>query len=301
MTLRYLISWFLWPLLFAGAIVATSQGIQTGNGVFWFNIVYLVFAVTIGLLERVMPHEKTWLENDRQTIPNLSHTLLNKGLVQVLVVVSGTVGLAELIQNPAGSTEGLWPGSWPLTAQVLLGLVIAEFGLYWAHRLSHEIPYLWRFHAVHHSVTRLWFINTGRFHFVDSFVSILLSQPLLYLAGAPAIVFLWVGAVTAFIGILTHCNIEMRFGPLSYVFNTPELHRWHHSKVIREGNTNYGENLMIWDLVFRSFFNPDRRPPAEIGIEGQMPASFVGQLVTPFRSETHNTAPQEKPVTATES
>ena len=294
MTLRYATSWVLWPLLFATALTATWQGIQTGNGVFWFNIVYLIFAITVGLLERIMPYEKTWLENDRQTIPNLSHTVLNKGLVQVLVVVSGTAGLADLIQDPAGSTAGLWPGSWPIVAQVLLGLVIAEFGLYWAHRLSHEIPYLWRFHAVHHSVTRLWFINTGRFHFVDTFVSIILSQPLLYLAGAPAIVFLWVGAVTAFIGMLTHCNIEMRFGALSYVFNTPELHRWHHSMELREGNTNYGENLMLWDLLFRSFFNPDRRPPATIGIDGPMPDSFVGQLVAPFRSEGRNSETQDQ-------
>lgn len=279
---RYFVSFLLWPLLFACAVTGTWYGIRTGNGILWFNFVYVVFALTIGVLERVFPHETAWLENDRQTFANLAHTLLNKGLVQVIVVVSGTVGLADFLND--GSRSGIWPDHWPMVLQVVLGLTVAEFGLYWAHRLSHEIPLLWRFHAVHHSVTRLWFVNTGRFHFVDTFFSILLSQPLLYLAGAPTIVFLWVSAVTAFIGMLTHCNIEMRFGVLSYMFNTPALHRWHHSKKLREGNTNYGENLMLWDLLFRTFFNPDRRPPVKIGIREDMPRGFLAQLAWPFRS-----------------
>ncbi len=280
-TLRHMLSCLLWPVLLVSALVATAAGIASGNGVLWFNLTYILFAITIGLFERVMPHERSWLENDHQTFANLAHTVLNKGIVQVLVVVSGTAGLAGAIQS-AGGNGPLWPSQLPLFFQVVVGLVVAEFGLYWAHRIAHQSAFLWRFHAVHHSVTRLWFINTGRFHFVDTFVSIILSQPLLYLVGAPAIVFLWVSAITAFIGVLTHCNIEMRFGPINYVFNTPGLHRWHHSMDIREGNKNYGENLMIWDMIFRTYFDSDRRPPARIGIDGPMPSSFLGQLSAPF-------------------
>jgi len=282
---RRTVSYLTWPILLVSAVVLTGLGIASGDGVFWFNFIYLGFAAAIGILERVMPHEQSWLKNDHQTFANLAHTVLNKGLVQVLVVVSGTVGLAALIEPETGVTAGLWPSAAPMIVQVILGLAIAELGLYWAHRLAHEVPLLWRFHAVHHSVTRLWFINTGRFHFVDTFWSILLSQPLLYLAGAPVAVFLWVSAVTAFIGMLTHCNVEMRFGPINYIFNTPGLHRWHHSMDIREGNKNYGENLMVWDMIFGTFFNPPRRPPAVIGIDGPMPADFLGQLATPFRRQ----------------
>jgi sterol desaturase/sphingolipid hydroxylase (fatty acid hydroxylase superfamily) len=178
---------------------------------------------------------------------------------------------------------GLWPDAWPFAAQVGLGLVIAEFGLYWRHRLSHEWRPLWRFHAIHHSVTRLWFFNTGRFHVVDSTSSVLIGAALWFVAGAPAAVFLWVSAVTAAVGMLTHCNVEMRCGPLSYVFNTPTLHRWHHSIDVAEGNRNYGENLVLLDLLFGTYFNPRRRPPALIGIVEPMPASFPGQLAAPFR------------------
>lgn len=275
----------LWPALFGGALALTWLGQQTEHGLVWFVCVYFLFAMTIGIAERLMPFERAWLEDDRQTFANLAHTVLNKGVVQGCFAVIASVGVASVVQPDEGIGEGLWPAAWPLAAQVLLGLVIAEFGFYWAHRLSHELPLLWRFHAVHHSVTRLWFINTGRFHFVDSAVSIVMSQPLLYLVGAPVEIFFWVGAVTAFIGMLTHCNIDTRTGPLNWLFNTPGLHRWHHSMRAEEGNTNYGENLMIWDHLFGTFFNPPRRPPAVIGIHSYMPANFVGQLAHPFRKD----------------
>ena len=100
-------------------------------------------------------------------------------------------------------SSGIWPGQWPLFWQVVLSLVVAEFGLYWAHRLAHDWGPLWRFHAVHHSVKKLWFWNTGRFHFIDTLKSTLFSLPIFVLSGAPGDVILWGSAITAFIGILT--------------------------------------------------------------------------------------------------
>jgi sterol desaturase/sphingolipid hydroxylase (fatty acid hydroxylase superfamily) len=102
------------------------------------------------------------------------------------------------------------------------------------------------------------------------------------LLGAPLPVFLWVSAVTAFIGLLTHCNIDVRTGLFDRVFCTPRLHRWHHSRVLAEGNMNYGENLMLWDQVFGTYFNPPRRPPADIGIDGRIATGFLPQLAQPF-------------------
>jgi sterol desaturase/sphingolipid hydroxylase (fatty acid hydroxylase superfamily) len=107
-------------------------------------------------------------------------------------------------------------------------------------------------------------------------------MPLLLILGAPKDVMILVSAITAFIGILTHANVEMRCGPINYVLNTPELHRWHHSKIKEEGNKNYGENLMLFDQLFGTFFYPPRRPPRDIGIEHEMPSTFVAQLKVPF-------------------
>ena len=104
------------------------------------------------------------------------------------------------------------------------------------------------------------------------------------LVGLPRDIIVWVSAITAYIGLLTHCNVEMRTGLLNYLFNTPGLHRWHHSMVPAEGNRNYGENLMIFDLLFGTFFNAARRPPTTIGIHDAMPATLRGQIAWPFRA-----------------
>jgi sterol desaturase/sphingolipid hydroxylase (fatty acid hydroxylase superfamily) len=270
-----------WPALFTASVIAVYIGVEAGNGVVAFNITYIFLALAIALLERAMPHEQAWLENDGQVQPDIAHTLLNKGVAQVIIFTVTFMGLADLLAPSEG--HGLWPGEWPLVIQTLIGLILVELGLYWKHRLAHEWPPLWRFHAVHHSVTRLWFLNTGRFHLVDTLTGLAVGMPLLLILGAPKDVMMLVSGITAIVGILTHSNVEMRCGPINYVFNTPELHRWHHSKVKAEGNKNYGENLMLFDQLFGTYFCPaHRRPPRDIGIEHEMPATFLGQLKAPF-------------------
>lgn len=280
--LSIILDYLLWPAILCGGLAAMHYGISHGKGPTVFNITYLCIASLLFFLERVRPHERKWQKSDGQFWQDLAHTLTTKILVQVIIISLINFGIVH--QLGARESGGIWPGHWPMAAQVLLGLVVAEFGLYWAHRIAHEWMPLWRFHAVHHSPQRLWFFNTGRFHFVDTIKSMLLGAPLVALAGAPGNVLLWGSAITAFIGILTHCNVQMRFGLLNYVFNTPGLHRWHHSMDLREGNKNYGENLVIWDLVFGTYFDDKtRRPPADIGIREAMPTGFLDQIVAPFR------------------
>lgn len=279
-----IISYLLWPLLMGICVAVTIYGFSIGKPIITFNIVYLSLAVVLLVLERLMPHERAWLENDGQTFANIAHTLLSKGVVQGLIIFGGVIGITSVITEVSAPGYSIWPREWPMLAQAFLGLLTAEFGLYWAHRLAHIWYPLWRFHAIHHSVTRLWIINTGRFHFVDSLFSIVLGISILLALGAPLEVVTWLSATTAYIGLLTHCNIEMRSGPVAWVFNTPGLHRWHHSRDLDEGNRNFCENLMIWDQVFGTYINPDRRPPVDIGIEEEMPAGFLEQLKWPFKT-----------------
>jgi len=277
--MRRFFSAVLWPGLMGICITLNAMAMQSARPMLHFNMIYFGLAATLLLLERFMPFERNWHASDSQVGPDLAHTILNKGLIQIAVATITAMGIAQSVD---AAPSLFWPETWPMAAQVVLGLVIAEIGLYAAHRLAHEWRRLWRFHAVHHSVTKLWIVNTGRFHFVDTMVSVALSQPLLYFAGAPKVIFLWVAAITAFIGILTHCNVDMRSGFLSQIFNTPELHRWHHSRNPVEGNANYGENLMLFDHLLGTFLFPARRPPVDIGISEPMPASFLAQLRNPF-------------------
>lgn len=278
--MRTALSYILWPLLLAGAVAGTWAGMQTDYPLLWLNVSYFGLAACIFVAERAMPHEQQWLADDGQLLPDIGHTLLSKSAVQVLIVVPALTGVSGVFDTSGGAW---WPSDWPLVAQIVLGLVIAEFGFYWAHRLCHEWPPLWPFHAVHHSVTRLWFVNTGRRHFFDTIVSVSFGLAVGLAAGVPEGIIIWVSAITAFIGLLTHANIEMRCGVLNYVFNTPCLHRWHHSMDLREGNKNYGENLVLFDQLFGTYFNAARRPPVTIGIREDMPPTLAGQIMFPFR------------------
>ncbi|MEZ5814202.1 MAG: sterol desaturase family protein [Alphaproteobacteria bacterium] len=280
--LKYIVSWILWPFLLSVCMVIAGYGFASGQDILFFNIAYVFLIVSLVFLERWMPHEREWLKPDGQNIASILHTASSKGSVQLLFIFSGVIGLASLITPASEPGYGIWPREWPMWAQVVLGVVAAEFGLYWVHRAGHVTPWMWRFHAVHHSVTKLWFLNTGRFHFVDSLASIVLGLAILLAMGAPMEVVKWLSAITAFIGMLTHCNVEMRFGPLNYIFNTPGLHRWHHSKDLKEGNRNYCENVMIWDHVFGTFYDADYRPPADIGMGDYMPERFTYQILWPF-------------------
>lgn len=282
--MKVLAAFLVWPGVFVFGLIGSYFAFSSPHPILTFIVVYFAAFGLLALCERLLPYEQVWLDNDGEIFNDVAHTLLTKGLVEALSGLSAVFPMlaAQILRPLAGLEFGIWPHSWPMFFQAALGVVVAEFGLYWAHRIAHERLFFWRFHALHHSVTRLWVVNTGRFHFMDSLFKIVLSQVPLYVLGAPVEVFLWVGAVTAFIGILTHCNVAVRTGVLDYVFSTPRLHRWHHSKDLREGNTNYGENIVIFDMIFGTFYNPDRPSSTDIGISGKIATGFVAQLTQPF-------------------
>jgi len=268
----------LWPLIMLTCITSTAIGMAHGVGPQVFVATYLALALTLFALERAMPWEREWLQNDGQLLPDFLHTFITKTFVYWFTLAVGELGIADALRIG----DGVWPAEWPLVLQVVLALVISEFGFYWAHRLGHEWKPIWRLHAIHHSVRRLWFFNTGRFHVGDTLRAMLLGLPLLFAMGTPHAVLTWVSAITAFCGLLTHCNVDMRTRYLHRWFNTPMLHRWHHSKRLYEGDKNYGENLMLWDRVFGTWYDADYRPGIDIGIKEYMPRSYLGQLMAPL-------------------
>ena len=174
----------------------------------------------------------------------------------------------------------------PLWAKLLLGLLIGEVGTYWGHRLSHEVPWLWRYHAVHHSTEQLYFLANTRTHPVDMVVTRLFGLTPLYLlglagpnaAGSAAPVLLLIGTVW---GFFIHANLRWRFGPLEWLVATPAFHHWHHSK-FEHINRNYASTLPVLDRLFGTYHLPPEWP-ASCGIEAPMPVGLGGQLLAPWR------------------
>jgi sterol desaturase/sphingolipid hydroxylase (fatty acid hydroxylase superfamily) len=181
---------------------------------------------------------------------------------------------------------GLWPTEWPLLAQIFLVMVIGELPGYWVHRGQHEWDWLWRFHAVHHSAPRLYWLNAGRFHPIDSFMTFAPSYLLLVILGSGEVMLAYFGLVSTVHGIFQHANLQLRLGPLNWIFSMAELHRWHHSQTVFEANHNYGQTISIWDWVFGTRYLPaDREPPEDIGIANleAFPMTWWAQVLSPFR------------------
>lgn len=242
----------------------------------------LVFA-----LERRFPHHRSWLHSKGDLRTDLAYLVGVGGLVTLFVTpLAATVGFALLAALSERFGAAAWPGQWPLLAQLPLALVVAELPKYWHHRLQHTTDLLWRFHATHHSAPRLYWLNASRFHPIDLFIDTMLGGVTLVAVGAGAELIGLFTIVSGVHGFFQHANVKLSCGPLNYFFSMAELHRWHHSKTLVEANHNYGQNVIVWDWIFGTFFWPrDRQPPEDIGIPDlpAFPMTFWRQLASPFR------------------
>jgi sterol desaturase/sphingolipid hydroxylase (fatty acid hydroxylase superfamily) len=243
--------------------------------------------LAIAASEWVWPYERAWLRSHGDVMTDVLHASLSDHVVKQLVralTQGGTVLVAGALAARLGG--GLWPAQWPLAVQLGLALLVAELVQYWLHRLEHRWDGLWRFHATHHSAPRLYWLNAARLHPVDATLLYLTSFTILIVLGCPEIVLALFAVFDAVFGVIQHSNIRLALGPLSWILSTPELHRWHHSRVLEEANANYGSNLIVWDLVFGTYFLPaDRRPPTDIGVAEMpsFPQDYWGQILSPLR------------------
>ena len=274
------------PVVFGGVMVLGVYGIGRGwNPVATAMSLTAVVVLALLVLERVHPYQTDWQHSHGDIRTDLLHNLVNFWIPEVYTVLF--VGALTVAGAWLSKSIGLplWPHAWPLVAQLLLALVIGELGTYWIHRLMHENAFLWRFHAAHHSAPRLYWLNAGRFHPLDLFAQQFLALTPLVLLGADTRIIALHTLFTAAHGMFQHANVDIRLGPLNWFFSMAELHRWHHSKHVEEANTNYGANLIWWDVVFGSRFLPrDRKPPTEIGIEAlpDFPPGYLAHLRSPF-------------------
>jgi sterol desaturase/sphingolipid hydroxylase (fatty acid hydroxylase superfamily) len=241
----------------------------------------------VAVAERLLPFRRHWNRDHGDTATDAAHALVSglggQQALKPLLDAAGVIG-AGWIARTLGA--GAWPADWPLAAQLGLAMLIAELGTYWTHRAQHRWEPLWRFHAVHHSAPRLYWLNAARFHPGD--LCLLFASWYLPLAvlGCPEPVLALTAMFDTVLGLLQHSNIDVRLGWLNRVFSMAEPHRWHHSRTLAEANTNYGSNLSVWDVAFGTFHLPaGRLPPADVGLADMpsFPAGWAAQIAAPFR------------------
>jgi len=212
---------------------------------------------------------------------DLVYGLAGRGLAVAGLVVGAVIGVLSLLWVPGlllRPVVGLLPG--PL--KVGVAFVLFDLLVYWAHRWSHEVPFLWRFHVIHHSSKQMDWVSGVRAHPLDGIVV------------APVFVFLVAAGfnpklsgafviVQLVVGLFLHANVRWRWRPLHRVVITPEFHHWHHADEIDAHYTNYSTFLPVWDLMFGTYFMPAVRRPQVYGAVDFVPESLTGQLWQPLR------------------
>ncbi|MGV6840689.1 MAG: sterol desaturase family protein [Planktomarina sp.] len=242
-------------------------------------IVLIVFSM---VLERIRPLHAEWNEGEGDTIGDVLSFVLIFGLVDGLMkLVTPFVIIMLLPEGWAGIT-------WPLWMQILAVTLIIEFGAWASHWAHHRYTPLWSLHAMHHVPERLYTLNNFRFHPLNHIVNYLAMFVVPFALGFSTDALLGYAALSLPVLLLQHSNVGFQFGMLNGIFNTNELHRWHHSAKPGEGVQNLGRALIIWDRVFGTYHAANAQEPARLGLFGSSVSQFPGanrylaQLAYPF-------------------
>ena len=257
-------------LTFVAALVVAL--IVRGNAVVGIAALFLLF-VPLEKLFALRPQRVF----RRGLLTDLTHLLVNN-------LFSTALGIALVV---AALIPVFWirnlniVGYLPMAAAVPLAVALVVVGNYWGHRLTHTVPFLWRFHAVHHSVELMDWVAAGRLHPLDqAFTQAFTVMPLVIL-GYGGGTFAGVAVFVTLLAIFQHANVRLRFPGLRWVINTPEWHHWHHAVDPEARDKNFG--LPVVDRVFGTAYLPRDRRPSGFGIPDPVPpVGYLRHLAYPF-------------------
>ena len=246
-----------------------------------------VFAVFVILgLEFYVPFKKTWGDLRRVTRADVVYFLLAAPIDQLQIVL--LVGLlAETAEyHHYIRVFDIWPKDAHILLQLLLVTLIVDFFKYWYHRWTHEIPLLWRFHSIHHSLDRLEMLRASYFYPLDIFLTVGTGTLAMLMFGVGFEIIIFHNVFAGITGLLNHSNTDLECGFFDTVLNSPGHHRAHHS-ITRLGSTsNYGSFFNFADRLFGTRYLPkDRESIGPLGLDDsyRMPDTVLQQLAVPFR------------------
>lgn len=192
-------------------------------------------------------------QKPRRWSSNLILAVVNASL-SYLVLPIGAAGFAGFCQQLGwGLFNQLDVPAW---AAILLSVVLLDLAIYAQHVVFHRVPLLWRLHKVHHS-DRDMDSSTGlRFHSIEILLSLAVKLAVVFLLGAPALAVLIFEVVLNGTSMFNHGNVRLPAWLdqlLRLLVVTPDMHRVHHSVIVRETNSNFGFNLPWWDRLFGTY------------------------------------------------
>lgn len=260
----------------------------------WHNYLYWLIgsSVAIWLLELAFPWRKNQPAIRQDFWLDLFYTFWNYFLFSLVLYNALSNVFVALFNDFLGlfGTKNLVAiqlGSLPAWAQLLIIFVFRDFMQYHIHRLLHRVDWLWEFHKVHHSTEQMGFGGLLKYHFVENIVYRTLEYVPLAMLGFGISDFFVVHIFTLVLGQLGHANLYIPLGRFKYLFNTPQMHLWHHAKywpVAHPRGFNFGISLSIWDYLFKTNHWPHNDAELSVGlpVEEHFPKDFINQTLEPF-------------------
>ena len=255
-------------------------------GVFFGVDFFVVNLVATGLM--FAPIERFWPHNGQQRLfrtewrEDLFYYLVSSMLVQIATYLA--LAPSTWVNAHSVSWEGLRAAisSQPWIVQFVEAMLITDFCQYWFHRAFHRYPFLWGFHAVHHSAKAMDWLAGARMHIVEVvLLRGVTSLPLLTMGFSPSVMQAYVTLVYIYSG-LVHANLRGDFDRFGHWLVTPRFHHWHHGLEDEAIDVNFAIHFPLWDKLFGTFHMPEGRWPKAYGVPETVPPGYVPQLIYPF-------------------
>ena len=279
--------------LVIGAVVFGGSRVPVGNfpdntpyiGLDWFILDLLGSTLIFVAIEKLLPLRKGQPVFRKEWQTDLKHFAVNHFLVGlILLTVNFTIhhGFGWMVQHDFQ----LAVQRISFVPQLLLCILAADLAQYWTHRAYHEIPFLWKFHSVHHSTKTMDWLAGSRQHVLEVIVTrVLVVAPLFVIGFSEAVVNAYI-LIVGFQAVLNHANVGVPWGPLKYLIVTPDFHHWHHASDDEAIDRNYAAHYAFIDYLFGTAVKADRKLPNQYGVVGDyMPDGFVAQQMFPFRAK----------------
>lgn len=214
-----------------------------------FASVFIVMATW----ESFAPRRKQLVGRSRRWPSNIGVVVLDTAVVRILFPTTA-VGLALFAEAKGFGLLNVWPV--PFALAVVVSVVILDFAIYLQHVLFHAVPALWRLHRMHHADLDFDLTTGARFHPIEIILSMLIKLAVIGAIGAPALAVLIFEVLLNATAMFNHSNVHLPSRidrVLRWFVVTPDMHRVHHSVVVRETNSNFGFNLPWWDRLFGTY------------------------------------------------
>ena len=256
-------------------------------GLDWFILDLLGSTLVFVAIEKMFPLYKNQSVFRREWQTDLKHFAVNHFLVGlILLSVNFTIhhGFSWLVSHDFQlAVQKVW-----FLPQLLLCILVADLAQYWTHRAYHEIPFLWRFHAVHHSAKTMDWLAGSRQHVLEIvFTRVCVLAPLFVIGFSEGVINAYI-LIVGFQAVLNHANVHLPWGPLKYLIVTPDFHHWHHSSDDEAIDRNYAAHYSFLDYLFGTAVKvPAHKPlPEKYGVVGDyMPDGWIAQQSFPFRAK----------------